>query len=58
MVWFRDYKIPDGKPANAYGFDGKPVNEGYAKAIVEETHQAYSQLRNGARANDSNLSLQ
>ncbi|CAL8467104.1 g6640 [Coccomyxa elongata] len=58
MVWFRDYKIPDGKPANAFGFEGKPVSEGYAKAVVEETHQAYSQLRSGARANDGNLSLQ
>lgn len=57
MVWFRDYKIPDGKPPNAFGFDSKPVNESYAHAVVEETHQAYSQLHSGARPNDGELSL-
>ena len=58
MVWFRDYKIPDGKPANAFGFDSKPVDESYANSVVEETHQAYSNLRSGARPNDGELSLQ
>ncbi|EIE26764.1 inorganic pyrophosphatase, partial [Coccomyxa subellipsoidea C-169] len=57
MMWFRDYKIPDGKPPNAFGFDSKPVNESYAQAVVEETHQAYSQLHSGARPNDGELSL-
>ena len=25
--WFRDYKIPDGKPANKFGLDNKPANK-------------------------------
>lgn len=57
MVWFRDYKIPDGKPPNAFGFDSKPVNESYAKSIVAETHEAYCQLHSGARENNGDLSL-
>ncbi len=23
LEWFRDYKIPDGKPANKFGFDNE-----------------------------------
>jgi len=26
-VWFQDYKIPDGKPANKFGFDNQPQNK-------------------------------
>ncbi|KAJ8548155.1 hypothetical protein K7X08_021391 [Anisodus acutangulus] len=25
--WFRDYKIPDGKPANKFGLGNKPANK-------------------------------
>jgi hypothetical protein len=25
--WFRDYKIPDGKPANRFGLGNKPTNK-------------------------------
>lgn len=25
--WFRDYKIPDGKPANRFGLGNKAVNK-------------------------------
>ncbi len=57
MVWFRDYKIPDGKKANAYGFDSKPVNKAYAHDIVDETHEAYKQLRVGARKSETDLCL-
>lgn len=27
MDWFRDYKIPDGKPANKFGLGNKPANK-------------------------------
>lgn len=26
-IWFRDYKIPDGKPANKFAFDNKPIGK-------------------------------
>ena len=25
--WFRDYKIPDGKPANRFGLGNKPTSK-------------------------------
>lgn len=27
LEWFRDYKIPDGKPANAFGYDNKCMDK-------------------------------
>ena len=58
MVWFRDYKIPDGKFANTFGFQNKAVRRSIATAVVQDTHKAYSQLKEGMCANVSNLSLQ
>jgi inorganic pyrophosphatase len=57
MVWFRDYKIPDGKPANAYGFDNKCMDRDYTLSVIEETHAFYNKLKNGSRPNDEELSL-
>ena len=58
MVWFRDYKIPDGKPPNKYGFDSKPMNSDFAKLIIEETHGHYKNLKDGVRVNDKALALE
>jgi inorganic pyrophosphatase len=58
MVWFRDYKIPDGKPPSAFGFGDKPVGQPMAGAIIKDTHNAYAQLKEGVRANVGNLSLE
>ncbi len=33
--WFRDYKIPDGKPPNNFAFDGKCRDRAYALQIIE-----------------------
>lgn len=57
MVWFRDYKIPDGKPANAFGYGGQPLNSEFAQRVISGTHELYQQLKEGARANDKNLAL-
>ena len=58
MVWFRDYKIPDGKPPNAYGYNAEPLNSEFAKTVISETHGLYKDLKDGKRANDGNLALQ
>eukprot|EP01025_Chloroclados_australasicus_P046711 TRINITY_DN5156_c1_g1_i2.p1 TRINITY_DN5156_c1_g1~~TRINITY_DN5156_c1_g1_i2.p1 ORF type:complete len:262 (+),score=38.72 TRINITY_DN5156_c1_g1_i2:152-937(+) len=58
LVWFRDYKIPDGKPANSYGFDNKCMNADFTKDVIEETNKFYAALKSGERANDEGLSLQ
>jgi len=42
--WFRTYKIPDGKPENKFGLEGRCMNADYAMAVVEETHEAWKSL--------------
>lgn len=45
--WFKIYKIPDGKPANEFAFNGECKNKAYAQAVVEETHEAWKRLISG-----------
>lgn len=33
LEWFRDYKIPDGKPANKFGYDNKCMNKEFAHKV-------------------------
>ncbi|KAH7432088.1 hypothetical protein KP509_07G007500 [Ceratopteris richardii] len=42
--WYRDYKIPDGKPANKFGFDNKAVGKIYALKVIRETNQLWKNL--------------
>ena len=35
MEWFRDYKTPDGKPQNGYGYDAKCMNREFTKKVIE-----------------------
>ena len=44
MVWFRDYKIPDGKPANSFANDGKPLDVAFTHAMLDECHQDWKRL--------------
>ena len=37
-VWFQDYKIPDGKPANKFGFDNQPQNKEFTLKVRILTH--------------------
>ena len=57
MVWFRDYKIPDGKPPNAFGYDSRPMNSEFAEMVIAGTHKLYNDLKDGSRVNDKNLAL-
>lgn len=45
--WFKCYKIPDGKPANAFAFDGQVRDRAFAIKIVEETATAWKRLMAG-----------
>jgi len=40
--WFRDYKIPDGKPENKFAFDGKVQNKVFALKVVEENAELWA----------------
>jgi inorganic pyrophosphatase len=42
--WFRDYKIPDGKPANKFGLGDKAADKEYALKIIAETNEAWAKL--------------
>ncbi|KAJ7968359.1 Soluble inorganic pyrophosphatase [Quillaja saponaria] len=42
--WFRDYKIPDGKPANKFGLDNKAANKDYALKVITETNESWNKL--------------
>jgi len=43
-VWFRDYKIPDGKPRNEFALDGKPLDSDQTEEIVEISHEHWKDL--------------
>lgn len=40
--WFRRYKMPAGKPANSFAFDGQAKDKAFALSIVDETNQEWS----------------
>lgn len=42
--WFRDYKIPTGKPQNKFAFDGEFQNAEFAKKVVEHAHEGWKKL--------------
>lgn len=45
--WFKCYKIPDGKPANDFAFNGQVRDRAFAMRIVEETADAWKRLVSG-----------
>jgi inorganic pyrophosphatase len=42
--WFRDYKIPDGKPPSEFAFQGKAMSHDFAIEIIQQTHESWKQL--------------
>ena len=56
-VWFRDYKIPDGKGANAFGYGDKALDKAFTDGVIAETHEFYNRLKSGRRENTEELSL-
>lgn len=57
-VWFRDYKKPDGKPENSYGFNDECLNKEFTLNVISETHEFYNKLKSGERENSEKLSLE
>ncbi|THU51423.1 hypothetical protein C4D60_Mb06t30890 [Musa balbisiana] len=54
--WFRDYKIPDGKPANKFGLGNKAANKDYALKVITETNESWTKLmRRSVPAGDLSL---
>lgn len=42
--WFRDYKIPDGKPPNEFAFEGRYLGQDVAVEVVEGQHRLWRAL--------------
>ncbi|KAK1309461.1 hypothetical protein QJS10_CPA09g00618 [Acorus calamus] len=42
--WFRDYKIPDGKPANKFGLNSAAADKDYALKVIAETNESWAKL--------------
>ncbi|VDM02455.1 unnamed protein product [Schistocephalus solidus] len=42
--WFRNYKVPTGKPKNEFAFDGNFKNREFALKIVNQTHEQWKKL--------------
>ncbi|CEL54255.1 inorganic pyrophosphatase [Rhizoctonia solani AG-1 IB] len=58
--WFRIYKIPDGKPENAFAFSGEAKNKKYATEIIHECNEAWRRLITGetpAKTSSYDLSI-
>jgi len=48
VEWFKIYKMPDGKPANEFAFNGEPKNKEFAEKIIAGTHESWQKLMSGA----------
>jgi inorganic pyrophosphatase len=42
--FLRDYKIPDGKPANTFAYNNEAKDRAFALQVAEETHQEWVSL--------------
>lgn len=56
-IFFRDSKVPDGKPPNTFGFDDQPINREQTLAVIEQTHGFWQALVSGERENTEDKSL-
>ncbi|KAI9916831.1 hypothetical protein PsorP6_018155 [Peronosclerospora sorghi] len=45
--WFRDYKIPDGKPPSDFAFHGNAQPREFAENVILQTHESWKQLVGG-----------
>ncbi|KAF8371633.1 pyp-1, partial [Pristionchus pacificus] len=42
--WFKTYKIPTGKPANLFAFDGQYKDQAFCYKVIDETHAFWKKL--------------
>jgi len=47
FTFLRDYKIPDGAPANVFAFSGELKDKAFANTIIAETHEEWHKLISG-----------
>lgn len=42
--WFRDYKVPTGKPKNTFAFEGRFLGADFARKVIEKAHRSWKRL--------------
>ena len=47
VEWFKIYKMPDGKPANEFAFNGEFKNAEFAKNVIDKLHEQWKGLMTG-----------
>ncbi|GAX85548.1 hypothetical protein CEUSTIGMA_g12963.t1 [Chlamydomonas eustigma] len=55
--WFRNYKTPDGKPPNKFGYNEEYQSREFAEHVIQETSEFYIGLKAGQRPDPSGLVL-
>lgn len=53
--WFRNYKIPDGKPANKFAFDEKYMGVEETLKVIKQCHESWKKLMEFGDINNNNL---
>lgn len=61
LDWFKEYKVPDGKPENQFAFDGEFKNRDFAIKTIKSTHNYWKALitkqANGGELNCMNTTI-
>ncbi|KAJ8281066.1 hypothetical protein GJAV_G00063110 [Gymnothorax javanicus] len=61
LDWFKNYKVPDGKPENQFAFNGQFKDRNFALEVIRSTHEHWRALVhkkvNGGEINCKNLSV-
>ncbi len=45
--WFRWYKVPSGKPLNAFEYNEMCLSRAFAAEVIQETHEEWENLVSG-----------
>lgn len=53
--WFKVYKMPTGKPANQFAFNGEAKDKQFALNVITETHEQWKRLVSGQDTSDIEL---
>ena len=47
--WFREYKVAEGKPLNAFALGERCMDRAYAEKVIEETHGSWKKAEEKLR---------
>jgi inorganic pyrophosphatase len=47
--WFREYKVAEGKPLNAFALGERCMDRAYTEKVIEETHGSWKKAEEKLR---------